>query len=222
LILLQHGYKSDRGEMLNEAVMLRRHGYGALLTSIRTHDMSDGQIITFGVNEMKDMKAWYAFARARPEVDPEKIGILGNSLGGSLAIQLAAEEPGIRAVATNSAFSSLEDTIETSVKFYTGLPPFPFVPMITFWAEREAGFHVRDVDAKKWIGKLSPRPVLLMQGGKDIAISITSGQRLYDAAGEPKELWFEPSLGHSKFDTALPDEFERRMTAFYDKYLVAH
>jgi fermentation-respiration switch protein FrsA (DUF1100 family) len=222
LVIAQHGYKSERGEMLNEAVMLRRHGYGVLMTTTRTHDMSDGEMITFGKNEMKDLAAWYDFARTRPDVDAERIGILGNSLGGTMAIEFAAEQPEIKAVAANSAFSSLEDTIETSVKFYTGLPPFPFVPLITFWAEREAHIRVRDVDAKKWIGQLSPRPVLLMQGGKDIAISTSSGQRLYDAAGEPKELWFEPELGHTKFDSAMPEEYERRVTGFFDKYLVAH
>lgn len=219
LILLQHGYKSDRGEMLNEAVMLKRHGYGSLITTIRTHDMSDGQLITFGKHEMLDLAAWYDFARKQPGVDPERIAMLGNSLGGSLAIEFAAGQPKIKAVVTNSAFSSLEDTIETSVTFYTGLPPFPFAPLITLWAEREAAFDVSEVDAKKWIGRLSPRPVLLMQGGKDIAISTSSGQRLYDAAGEPKELWFEPSLEHTKFDTAMPDVYERRVTGFFDTYL---
>jgi fermentation-respiration switch protein FrsA (DUF1100 family) len=220
LILAQHGYKSERGEMMNEAVMLHRHGYGVLFTTIRAHDMSDGRLITFGKDEMKDLAAWYDFARSRPDVDPARIAMLGNSLGGSLAIEFAAAEPGIRAVVANSALSSLDDTIETSVKFYTGLPPFPFVPLITFWAEREGGFRASDIDAKKWIGQLAPRPVLLMQGGADIVISTSSGQRLYDAARGPKELWFDPSVGHATFDTARPEEYERRVAAFYDKYLV--
>jgi dienelactone hydrolase len=94
--------------------MLRRHGYGVLLTTVRTHDMSDGALITFGVNEMKDMQAWYDFARTRQDVDPARIGMLGNSLGGTMAIEFASGHPAIKAVVTNSAFSSLEDTIETS------------------------------------------------------------------------------------------------------------
>jgi fermentation-respiration switch protein FrsA (DUF1100 family) len=221
LILAQHGYKADRGEMLNEAAMLHRRGYGILITSVRAHDMSDGNLITFGKNEMKDLEAWYTFGRSQPGVDPDRIGILGNSLGGSLAIAFAAECAGVRAVVAHSAFSSLADTIETSVRFFTGLPPFPFAPLITFWAEREAGFRAADVDAKKWIGRLSPRAVMLMQGGADVVISTASGQRLYDAAGEPKELWFEPNLGHTRFDTALPDEFDRRVAGFFDRYLTS-
>ena len=220
LILLQHGYKSARGEMLNEAGMLHRHGYGVLITSLRTHDMSDGQIISFGTQEMKDLQAWYAFAQSQPAVNPDRIGIVGNSLGGTLAIEFAAMEPGIKAVVANSAFSSLSDTIETSVRFFTGLPPFPFAPLITFWAEREAGFRHEDVDATKWIGRISPRPVLLMQGGKDVVISVGSGQRLYDAAGAPRELWFEPDVTHARFDTERSNEYERRVVSVFDRYLL--
>ena len=220
LVMAQHGYKSSRGEMLGAAAMLHRHGYGVLITSTRAHDMSDGTLITFGKLEMQDMSAWFGFARSQPDADPARIGILGNSLGGSLAIQFAADTPGIKAVAANSAFSSLQDTVETSVRFFTGLPPFPFAPLITFWAEREAGFKTADIDAKKWIGRLSPRPVLLMQGGADVVISTTSGQRLYDAAGLPKELWFEPAVTHAAFDRMMPQEYERRVAGFFDRYLL--
>jgi uncharacterized protein len=192
-----------------------------LISSFRTHDLSDGQMITFGKGELLDLQAWYELARTHDHVDPLRIGMLGNSLGGTLAIQFAARTPGIRAVVTNSAFSSLTDTLDTSVRFFTGLPPFPFVPLITFWAEREAGISIRDVDARRWIGQLSPRPVLLMQGGSDVVISTTSGQRLFDAARDPRELWFEPRVGHIGFDTALPDEYEQRVSGFFTKYLLA-
>jgi pimeloyl-ACP methyl ester carboxylesterase len=199
--------------------MLNRHGYHVIITSIRAHDLSDGTLITFGQREMDDMAAWYRHALEQPGVDPRRIAMLGNSLGGSIAIEFAAETPSVAAVIANSAFSSLTDTLEKSVRFYTGLPPFPFVPLITFWAEREGGFSAAAIDAKRAIGRLSPRPVLLMQGGGDVVISVESGERLFEAAGEPKELWFEPKVGHSGFDTALPEEYERRVVAFLDKYL---
>jgi fermentation-respiration switch protein FrsA (DUF1100 family) len=219
LVMAQHGYKSSRGEMLNEAAMLRRHGYHVLITSIRAHDLSDGDLISFGVHEMKDLDAWYRFAIEREGVDPGRIGIVGNSMGGSIAIQYAAGHAGIKAVVTNSAFSSLNDTIETSLRFFTGLPPSIFAPLIVFWAEREGGFRAADVDAKKWIGRISPRAVLLMQGGADFVISTESGQRLFDAAGDPKELWSAPEVGHAGFDRAQPEEYERRVVGWFDRYL---
>ena len=219
VVIAQHGYKADRGEMLNEAAMLQKHGYGVLISTTRAHDLSEGALITFGHDEMKDLGAWLDFLQKRPDVQASRIGFLGNSLGGTMGIQFAAERPEIAAVAANSAFSSLGDTIATSVRFFTGLPPFPFAPLITFWAEREAGFSAGTIDAKKWIAKLSPRPVFLMQGGRDVVISKTSGDLLYAAAQEPKELWFEPRLGHTRFDEAMPEEYEKRVVGFFNKYL---
>jgi len=219
VIIMQHGYKSTRDEMLNEAEMMHRHGYGALITSIRAHDYSEGDTITFGMYEAGDLEAWYQYLITRDDIDPERIGILGNSFGGMLAIQYAAQNENIKAVVAHSAFSSLNDTVATSVEFFTDLPAFPFAPMIVFWAERETGFKTEDIDATKWISQISPRPVFLLQGGADVVISPESGQRLYDAAGEPKEYWYDPALGHVDFDTVYPAEFERRIVEFFDTYL---
>ena len=220
VIMAQHGYKSDRTGLLEEAQMLFRHGYGVLLTTIRAHDLSAGNQISFGYHEMQDLEAWYQSLLTRDEVNPNKIGVLGNSMGGSLVIQYAAQNRYIKAVVAHSAFSSLDDTVATSVGYFTGLPPFPFATMIVFWAEQELGLETSDINAKLWIRDLSPRPVLLMQGGKDTQISVSSGKLLYEAAGEPKELWFEPELGHSSFDKALPEAFEQRIVGFFDKYLL--
>jgi uncharacterized protein len=222
LVIAIHGYKGDRGEMLHKASLLSQEGFAVLIGSLRAHDLSDGDVITFGREEMRDLEAWYRVARAQEEGRGDHIGIMGNSLGGTIAIQFAARTPGIKAVATDSAFSSLSDTIEKSVRFFTGLPPFPFAPLIAFWAEREAGIRVADVDATKWIGQISPRPVLLMQGGNDVVISTESGQRLFDAAREPRELWFEPKVSHGGFDRALPDEFQRRVATFFRAALLDH
>ena len=106
------------------------------------------------------------------------------------------------------------------MEFFSDLPAYPFAPMIVFWAERETGFTTEDIDTTKWIAQISPRPVFLMQGGADVVISPESGQLLYDAAGEPKELWYDPALGHVDFDKEYPAEYEQRVSEFFDTYLL--
>jgi alpha-beta hydrolase superfamily lysophospholipase len=219
LILVQHGYKDRLQSQLGLAELFHRRGYQVMLMCVRAHDRSDGEQLYIGQREMPDMEAWSRAALARPGVDPSKVGMFGVSMGGSLAIQYTATHGEVKALVADSAFSSLEDTIDTSVKFFTGLPPFPFGPMIRFWAEREGGFEPKDVDAKKWIAAISPRPVLIMQGGADRVISVSSGQKLFDVAREPKEFWFEPSVEHGRFLRTMPAEFERRVVGFFDRHL---
>lgn len=220
VIIMQHGYKSTRDELLNEAQMMQAHGYGVLVTSVRAHDQSEGELITLGYYEMQDMEAWYQYLISRDDIDPEKIGIIGNSYGGMLSIQYAAQNENIKAVVANCAFSSMSDTVSTSVRHFTGLPDFPFVPLIVFWAENMTGIQMEEIDTTQWIPNISPRPVFLMQGGKDTVISPESGQILYDAANEPKELWFDPELGHVGFDKERAEEYEARVSAFFDQYLL--
>jgi fermentation-respiration switch protein FrsA (DUF1100 family) len=218
-VIAQHGYRGHRGNMLWDAAMLHRHGYSVLLSTFRAHDKSEGEVITFGVQEVQDLEAWYQYLLTRDDVDPARIGILGESMGGATGIRYTAQNPNIRALAVHSPFSSMKDTITKGVTKLTGLPPFPFVPMIQFWAEREAGIRIKDLDYTQSIGQISPRPVLIMQGGADDHVSIDSGQKQYDAAGEPKELWFEPTAGHHGLNDVAPEEYERRVVGFFDQYL---
>lgn len=219
LILLQHGYKNRLQSMLNLAVLFHRRGYQVMVMCVRAHDRSDGEQVYMGQREMPDMEAWARVAASKPGVDPAKVGMFGVSMGGSLAIQYTATHDDVKALVADSAFSSLEDTIDTSITFFTGLPSFPFGSMIRFWAEREGGFEPTDVDAKKWIGAVSPRPVLIMQGGADQVVSVSSGQKLFDVAREPKEFWYEPTVGHGQFLRMMPAEFEKRVVGFFDRHL---
>ena len=219
-VIAQHGYQGHRGSLLYDAVMLHRHGYGVLMSTFRAHDQSEGELFSFGEKEVQDLEAWYQYLLTRDDVDPARIGILGESMGGLVSIHYAAENPNIRALAVHSALASMEDSIAKGVTHFTGLPAFPFAPMIAFWAEREADIRVKDIDSTKWIGQISPRPVFIMMGGADDHMAIDSGQKLYDAAGEPKELWFEPAAGHHGLPEVAPEEYERRVVGFFDQYLL--
>lgn len=219
-VIVQHGYKSNRGEALGTAEVLARHGYGVLMIDLRGHGDSEGDLITFGALEMQDEEAGYQYLLTRPDVDPERIGILGNSMGGSVVINYAAQNPKIKAVVAHSAFSSLQDTVVTGVRTFANLPPFPFAPMIQFFAEQDAGIKASTVAAKEVIGNISPRPVFIMHAGGDTVVGPDAGQILYDAAGEPKEFWYNPTYGHVPFLKEEPEAFERRVIAFFDQYLL--
>ena len=220
-VIVQHGYKTNRStQLLDIAATLARGGYGVLLSSLRAHDLNDGRVISFGLEEMKDLSAWLAFIQTLEGVEPSRIGIFGNSLGGSLAIQLAAQAQSIKAIVTHSAVASVRSTVETSITYFTGLPPFPFTSMILFWVEQDWAMQPDLLDFTAWIAALDSQPILLMQGGADVVVAPESGQLLYDAAREPKELWFEPDLGHVDFQRERSQEFSDRVVGFFERHLL--
>jgi len=219
-VVLQHGYKSDRSELLEEAEMLARHGYGVLLSSVRAHDLNSGELISFGLHEMPDLDAWFNFLAQQDDINPQRIGLLGNSMGGTIAVQYAAGHEQVRALVLHSAFSSMRDTIDTSIRYYTGLPAFPFASLIRFWAEREVKGSIDDIDATRWIGQLDSRPVLILHSTSDIVISEQSGDLLYASARQPKEIWLTDGVDHASFDTQRSLDFESRVLEFFDRYLL--
>jgi len=219
VVITQHGWRGGRMNMLYDAEMLYRHGYGVMISSFRSGDVNRSGLITFGKKEIVDMDTWYQYLLTRTDIDFNKIGILGESMGGMVSIMYTAQNPNIRALVVHSSFSSIDAMAAKGVKLVTGLPPFPFANLIVWWGEQIAGFDSSEIDASRWIGQISPRPVFIMMGGQDDHIPIESGQWLYDAAKEPKEYWYVPEAGHHGIPEVAPEEYERRVTEFFDKYL---
>lgn len=220
-ILAMHGYKNDREDPLREAMFLHRHGYGVLIGSLRTHDVNPGKLITFGLQEMRDFEVWYQFLLTREDVDPQKIGIYGKSMGGALSIKYATQNPEIKAVIADSAFARMQDTVEKAIVSLLGENFRLMTPLIVFWAERIAGIRATEINATEWISHLCGRPVMLFQGGEDELIPVNSGRRLFDAACEPKKLWYVPQASHTICDQMeLEKDCEMWMVSFFDEYVL--
>jgi fermentation-respiration switch protein FrsA (DUF1100 family) len=216
-VIVGHGIGAHRA--LDPAEVLARHGYGVLAFDWRAHGESDGDLCTFGYYEVRDVAGALAWLQDQPGVDPGRIGMLGQSMGAVTAIRAAAQMPEIKAVVAESPYPSLEESIHNLWRD-TGLPAFPFVPLQTALGEWWTGLSLDDMDPLGDAAALSPRPILILAGGQDVITGPDAGTRYYAAAGEPKELWFEPDLGHVSFLRAIPGEYERRVVGFFDAALL--
>jgi pimeloyl-ACP methyl ester carboxylesterase len=214
-VILVHGLGNTRMDMLAQAAMLAKHGYATLLFDFRNHGASDGTITTLGFFEIEDIRAALDYLSTRQDIDTQRIGLVGHSMGASTAVRATARLPQIRAVISESAYTSIEDNIAEGVQGLTGLPAFPFAPLIIFFGERETGVDIHRVRPIDDIASISPRPVLLIHGEIDSLISMRNAIQLFDAAREPKQLYSIPTAGHGDLMNANPQEFERRVIDFF-------
>jgi fermentation-respiration switch protein FrsA (DUF1100 family) len=99
------------------------------------------------------------------------------------------------------------------------LPPFPFAPLVVFFAEREVGANLHTVRPIDVVGKISPRAVLFIHGEDDLVIRARNSRELFAAAKEPKELYIIPEVGHAGFLNAKPNRFPKTVLTFLETYL---
>jgi fermentation-respiration switch protein FrsA (DUF1100 family) len=214
-IILSHGYGDDQNQMLPWADFLHAAGFSVFTYDMRERGESGGGAVTLGAHEQYDLVSAVDYLVTRPDVDPHKIGALGVSLGGSVTILAAAQDPRIAAVVDDSGFSDASNVVSTSFQKFVHIPAFPFAPITVWFAEKRTGAKVSEVRPVAVIGKISPRPILIIHGLADTSVPPDNSTRNFAAAGEPKEIWWVPGAEHVRALEVDPDEYKRRVTKFF-------
>ncbi|MBI5555580.1 MAG: alpha/beta hydrolase [Elusimicrobia bacterium] len=217
-IIVLHGYGTNKSDILSFAEMLHHHSYNVLVFDFRSHGQTKGKC-TLGFNETKDLAGAVNYLGTRKDVDQNKIGVLGCSMGANVAIIGAADDHRIKAVVADSGFASFEKTVTKFAQLFHNLPKYPFVPVAIWFTELRANFCANKADAAKYIGKISPRPVMIIGGANDARIPPANQEDLFKAAGEPKQLWLVPETDHLEALNLWPTEYEEKVVAFFDNYL---
>ena len=211
VILVAHGYGDKRIEDYH--ALFANAGYGVIAWDFRAHGKSDGDFSSLGYYEVLDAKAALDFALAQPDV--EHVGAWGGSMGAVTMIRATAQYPEIEALVADSPYATLEDEMNLRI-------PFPMMrPLIRFFGEREAGMVLDLVRPVDDIARISPRPVFIIQGMGDGMIPLDSAQRLYEAAGEPRQLWTENDVPHLNMYSYYKTRYTKRVIKSFDEYLLA-
>ena len=175
--LLLHGFSSSKERIVASlALDLPFHG-AREMGELPRNPLAIVGAWKAAVAESRAAVAWLA---TQPEVDPARIGVVGYSLGGFLALMTAAEEPRLRIVALAAAGD---------------------LPDRTPYAALVRGL----IDPLRAARRLDGRPLLLVNGRRDMTTRAAQAERLFEAASEPKTMvWYDG--GHwppqSAIDTA--------------------
>lgn len=218
-ILLLHGHRASKRDMLHHAAFLHAAGHPLLLLDLRGCGESGGRVVTFGGREREDVAAALAYLRDRPDIDGERIGILGLSLGGALAVLAAADCSAVRAVVAESAFADLRAVVRRHFRYAARLPAFPFAPLTIWFVERRWGVRAARVVPQREIGTLRDCAVLLIHAVNDDVVPVEDAHLLFAAAREPKDLWLVADAQHAMAYKAEREAYAERVSAFFDQWL---
>ena len=106
LVLLLHGYGRAHDRVWRYADFLRPAGYTLLTCDFRSSRTIDRLPTTLGFYELQDAQAALEWLRGQPALAGRPIAVLGESLGGSVALMLAARNPDVAAVVADCPFAS--------------------------------------------------------------------------------------------------------------------
>lgn len=220
VIILLHGYGSDRSAMAWHALQLYEAGYGLLMYDERASGESEGEQRSYGWQDPADVGGAIRYLQAKAGVDGERIGIAGCSIGGQIALQGAAHYPEIQAVwADGSASIRAKDIPPSNHPIFLLVRPSNYVIdwLMARRLKMEPPPALIDI-----IDEIGPRPIMLVAGGRPHPLfgpEATAQKRFAAFAGANAEVWVIDEAFHCDGPAYYPEEYAARMISFFDAAL---
>jgi dienelactone hydrolase len=200
------------------ARLLARHGYGVLLFDRRGEGESEGDPNVFGWKGERDVRAAVEYLRNRPDVDPQRIGGIGLSVGGEMMIEAAAESDGLAALVSDGAgIRSIRESLaipDTRKQIEASLVHAIVTPAVALFSNSTPPASLEDLS-----GRIRP-PVLFIYANPGEGGEAELQETYYEAAREPKEIWLVPGAGHTGGIEEQPAEYARRVVGFFAEALL--
>lgn len=212
-IVMAHGFtQSWQTPMVWKIAQRFNLAAGVVTFDFRGHGRSGG-LSTVGDKEINDLDVAVHYAR---ELGYARVATVGFSMGGSVVLRQAGLRGGVDAVVSVSGPGHW---------YYRGTEP---MRRVHYAVENRLGrlfvrhFLKTRIASRGWdpvplppadaAALISPVPVLIVHGDKDLYFPAEHGRELFASAREPKELWLIPGFGHA--ERATDDKLTDRITAW--------
>jgi uncharacterized protein len=212
-VIVLHGFSGHRLPELAAFVPWLREQHHVLQFDFRGHGESDPSSITLGTRERRDVAAAVRYLAGRG-LGP--IALFGVSMGAATAIVSAPDLP-VAAVVADAAYAEVRHPIANRMR-EVGYP-LAGLGARAIVAAASLRTRARLADPVRAVARIAPRPLLLIAPRDDLLISWRQSLRLYEAAGEPKELMVVEGAGHAEAYAVDPDRYRRRVLDFLERHL---
>ena len=188
VVIVFHGYGRDHTRAWRYAQFLNGAGYGVLAVDFRSSRARDRFPTTLGHHELADAEATLAWLSSRPATRGARIAVLGESLGASVGLVLAARHPEIAAVVADCPFESGRRAVEDSIERWARMPR-ALAGLACWTGHALTGCDPCALDVIAAAESLRTRPLLFVHAARDDRFSTEQARDLWRAAGAKDELW---------------------------------
>jgi uncharacterized protein len=229
-VILAHGIDGNGSDMLPRAWFLVHHHYNALVLDLRDHGKSDGNYVTPGYMEARDVLGGLTYLRQQRHLGGP-IVVFGHSYGAVACLFAAARSPDIAAVIADGVFISFENMMKRATFLLARDPEKSYVERIGL---RLAGsalaewlvlpmYYLRTgvwasndkADVLGAIPRIGDRPILFIAGQLDQICPPQNTRILYYAAvSSKKQLWVVPNADHDSTYAKEPRLYQRTVLDF--------
>jgi hypothetical protein len=170
VLLFSHGNAEDIGQNKDFFELANQHGFGVFAYDYRGYGLSDGK--PGEKKSYQDITAAYQYLTETLHVPPQRIIILGRSVGSGPSVWLATQKPAAGLILESPFASAFRVVIKYNI--------LPFDPYDNL-------SRIKNVKC----------PVLIIQGRDDEVVGFWHGPVLYEAANEPKMNYWVENAGHN-------------------------
>lgn len=209
-VMLFHGLRNTREQMLSRAELFARNGYRCVAFDHRAHGESQGKRTSFGFLEGRDVSAVNELVRQRWPNEPR--ALLGISMGAAAICFAARDTSQCDAIILESCYRDIATAFQNRLRH--GYPPWyqKLSRGVVWITERRLGLRLNQINCSKDIALLTPAPVLLLTGTEDPHATPDEVRQLYECCREPRELWLVQNAKHK-------DVFEVGGSAYQERVL---
>lgn len=188
-IILSHGISCNHATMLQHVDFFKNQNYDVLLIDQRGYGNSDLKVSSYGFKEKEDMSLWIGHLK---KIGYEKIGIMGHSMGASIALLTCTESIKPNFIISESAYSNLKELIKFKLK-NTKILSYIIMLNLNLICKVLHGFNLEEINVLKAISA-SDIPILFIHGDKDELIPFEMSVAMSKATNS--DIYIVKNCGH--------------------------
>ena len=213
VIILCHGYQSQRGDVLTLATPLQENQFNVFVFDFGGHGKSAGST-TLGPRETREVLAAIAAMARRTDVDGNRVGLWGANVGGYAALAAAVADRRVRALAVESVYDEPMMFLRTEVE-HSGVGSLLLIyPLVRLYFQIEQLPYRGAGALSTRLSSLAKIPKLFV-ALRESPVLAESTLQLFNLSPEPREQWVMPKASYLAMSNEEKRTYENYVLSFF-------